>query len=208
MYPTVKPGGTPREANPLDPCDGKAAGGAIPSDPKAPVLSERKANPQRLLEPTAEQIAFKNNFGELIIRGVIYSSSAGGHNDEATKLESFKRAVISLLHMHQSHQENAVDTLLGVLKQRVETYTRKASVLGSQGEKEFQTTRHMVEMLKLLAERENLGLDEASHAKIKDALPALESQVKVEYELRNDKTKGLHTVIVKPEAGALFRRGS
>lgn len=208
MNSTAISGGLRHDVRQLDPRDGKAASGAIPSDPKAPVLSERKANPERLLAPTAEQIAFNNNFGELMIRGVIYSASAGGHNDEATKLESFKRAVISLLHMHQSHQENAVDTLLGVLKQRVETYTRKASVLGSRGEKEFQTTRHMVEVLKLLAERENLGLDKASHAKIKDALPALESQVKVEYELRNDKIKGLHTVIVKPEAGALLHRGT
>ena len=125
-----------------------------------------------------------------MVYGVLYNARAGERNRETVTLESFKRAVISLLYMHESHQENAVDTLLGILKVRVQTYTRKASVMGSDGSKEFQTTRLMVE---------NLGLGKASHAKIKDALPALERQAKVEYELRNDKIKGLHTVIVEPK---------
>jgi hypothetical protein len=130
---------------------------------------------------------------------VLYNSRAGERNNETVTLESFKRAATSVLHMHESEQENAVDTLLGILEVRVETYTRKASVMGSNGSKEFQTTRLMVEVLKLLAENENLGLGKVSYAKIKDALPALESQARVEYELRNDKIKGLHTVIVEPK---------
>lgn len=189
----------PEHVNELESCNKEITSGSALSHQKKPVLSERKASSERLLGPTAEQIAYKENFGELVLHGVLYNSPAGGKNDDTVTLESFKRAVISLLHMHESHQENAVDTLLDILEVRVETYTRKASVMGSNGSKEFQTTRLMVEVLKLLAENENLGLGKVSYAKIKDALPALESQAKVEYEVRNDKIKGLHTVIVEPK---------
>jgi hypothetical protein len=199
MDPSSRLGNLPKYVNELDSRNGETASGSMPPNQKAPILSKRETNTERLLEPTAEQIAYKENFGELVLHGVLYNSRAGERNNETVTLESFKRAVISLLHMHESEQENAADTLLGILEVRVETYTRKASVMGSNGSKEFQTTRLMVEVLKLLAENENLGLGKVSYAKIKDALPALESQARVEYELRNDKIKGLHTVIVEPK---------
>lgn len=199
MDPSSKSCTLPRYVIKPDSRNGETASDSMPSKQEAPILSERRANPERLLGPTAEQIAYKENFGELVLHGVLYNSRAGERNDETVILESFKRAAISLLHMHESEQENAADTLLGILNVRVETYTRKASVMGSNGSKEFQTTRHMVEVLKVLAENENLGLSNVSHAKIKNALPALESQAKVEYEIRNDKIKGLHTVIVEPK---------
>jgi len=199
MDPSSRLGNSSKYVNELDSRNGETASGSMPSNQKAPILSKRETSTERLFEPTAEQIAYKENFGELVLHGVLYNSRAGERNNEAVTLESFKRAVISLLHMHESEQENAADTLLRILKARVESYTVKASVMGSKGSKEFQTTRLMVGALKLLAESENLGLGKVSHAKIKDALPALESQAKVEYEVRNDKIKGLHTVIVEPK---------
>jgi len=199
MDPSSRLGKSLNYVNELDSRNGETVSGSMPSNQKVPVLSKREINAERLLEPTAEQIAYKENFGELVLHGVLYNSRAGERNNETVTLESFKRAVISLLHMHESEQENAADTLLGILTARVESYTRKASVMGSNGSKEFQTTRLMVGVLKLLVESENLGLGKVSHAKIKDALTALESQAKVEYEVRNDKIKGLHTVIVEPK---------
>lgn len=199
MDPSSRLGNLPKYVNELDPCNGEMASGSMPPNQKAPVLSKREANTERLLEPTAEQIAYKENFGELVLHGVLYNSRAGERNNETVTLESFKRAAISVLHMHESEQENAVDTLLGILEVRVESYTRKASVMGSNGSKEFQTTRLMVEVLKLLADNENPELNKVSQAKIKDALPALEKQAKVEYEVRNDKINGLHTVVVEPK---------
>lgn len=199
MDPSSRLGKSLNYVNELDSRNGETVSGSMPSNQKVPVLSKREINAERLLEPTAEQIAYKENFGELVLHGVLYNSRAGERNNETVTLESFKRAVISLLHMHESEQENAADTLLGILTARVESYTRKASVMGSNGSKEFQTTRLMVGVLKLLVESENLGLGKVSHTKIKDALPALESQAKVEYEVRNDKIKGLHTVIVEPK---------
>ena len=199
MDPSSRLGKSSNYVNELDSRNGETVSGSMPSNQKVPVLSKREINAERLLEPTAEQIAYKENFGELVLHGVLYNSRAGERNNETVTLESFKRAVISLLHMHESEQENAADTLLGILTARVESYTRKASVMGSNGSKEFQTTRLMVGVLKLLVESENLGLGKVSHTKIKDALPALESQAKVEYEVRNDKIKGLHTVIVEPK---------
>ncbi|MFS0755309.1 hypothetical protein ABC383_11515 [Noviherbaspirillum sp. 1P10PC] len=199
MDPSSRLGKSSNYVNELDSRNGETVSGSMPSNQKVPVLSKREINAERLLEPTAEQIAYKENFGELVLHGVLYNSRAGERNNETVTLESFKRAVISLLHMQESEQENAADTLLGILTARVESYTRKASVMGSNGSKEFQTTRLMVGVLKLLVESENLGLGKVSHTKIKDALPALESQAKVEYEVRNDKIKGLHTVIAEPK---------
>lgn len=148
------------------------------SNQKAPVLSERKTNPEPLLGQNAEKVAFKHSFGDLVLSKLTTLKP----NDGFSPQHHFRHAAAIILRMQESDQRSATITLFALLKNRVDIYTDKASVMGSVLASESrETARDMLETLKKLAEHEGLSFDEDSRASFQKGLIALETHINLEY---------------------------
>jgi hypothetical protein len=181
----------------LDSPDAVTKSSSLASNQTAPVLSERKTNPQPLLGQNEEKVAFKHYFGDLVLK-MLTSFEA---SDKLAPQDYFRHAAACIVLMKESDKQSATHTLLDLLKYRVGIYTRNASAMGSSLARESrETARDMLSALKYLAEREESGLDDASRASLQRELSALEAQVNMEYELRNDKKNGVHAVLLPPKS--------
>nr|WP_217345806.1 hypothetical protein [Noviherbaspirillum sp. L7-7A]MBV0880141.1 hypothetical protein [Noviherbaspirillum sp. L7-7A] len=167
------------------------------SNQTAPVLSERKTNSEPLLGQNQEKVAFKHYFGNLVLRMLTSSEASNGLAPQ----DYFRHASACIVLMQESDKPSATHTLLDLLKNRVDIYTHKASVMGSGLARDSrETARDMLSPLKYLAEREESGLDDTIRASLQRELSALEAQVNLEYELRNDKENGVHAVLLQPKS--------
>jgi len=181
----------------LDSPDAVTKSSSPASNQTAPVLSERKTNPQPLLGQNEEKVAFKHYFGDLVLK-MLTSIKA---SDELTPQDYFRHAAACIVLMQESDKQSATNTLLDLLKNRVGIYTREASAMGSGLARESrETARDMLSALKYLAERGEPGLDDTSRATIQRELSPLEAQLNLEYELRNDKENGVHAVLLQPKS--------
>lgn len=181
----------------LDSPDAVTKSSSLASNQTAPALSERKTNPQPLLGQNEEKVAFRHYFGDLVLSKLTTLKPSDGFPPQY----HFRYAAASIVFMQESDKQFATNTLLDLLKNRVDIYTSKASAMGSVGASESrETARDMLRTLKVLAEHEGLGLDEAGRASIQGKLIALETQVNMEYELRNDKKNGVHAVLLQPKS--------
>lgn len=181
----------------LDSPDAVTKSNAAASNQTAPVLSERKTNPQPLLGQNEEKVAFKHYFGDRVLK-MLTSVEAG---DKLTHQDYFRDAAACIVLMQESDQQSATITLLELLKHRVEVYIRKASVMGSGLASESRETAwDMLGTLKKLAEHERLSFDENSRASLKEGLTFFETHINMEYELRNDKENGVHAVLLQPKS--------